>query len=986
MIARGLRAVLCFMLWCGIASLALGQASAGIQGRVTDPTDAVIPRAAVTVTDAGGVTRSAVTDGQGRYGIDRLAPGSYTIRVESPGFAVYESAGNTLAAGASHRIDVKMAVEKNNESVNVAVGGTNAVDVDPSQNAGQLLLRGSDLDSLSDDPEDLANELQMLAGPAAGPNGPQIFIDGFTDGIMPPKASIREIHVNQNPFAAEFDRVGFGRVEIFTKPGSDKFHGQASMDFGNRALTARNPYLIGPIVPDYRQEIYAGNLSGPLSKRASFFVDGQGRVTDENAVLNYTQLDGGLNPQAVSTVLVTPSRRYSFAPRLDYGLTPNHTLIVRYSLAGIMAQNQGLNPQLFDQASQAYSTDEVDQNVQVSESSVLGASVLNNARFQFYSNHLSQRGVSSAPELDVQGAFTAGGSFPLNYTDRDRYELQNYTTVVHGQHTIEFGLRWRGDWLREDSTANFNGRYIFSSSSSGNSAGLTALEVYQQNQRLAAQGVSQADIAAQGFGPTQFLLTTGQALVGVSQSDGGIFVQDDWRARPNLTISGGLRYEIQNHVADYSNVAPRAAISWAPSTHGWLANTVLRAGSGIFYDRFTSDLIWNATRQDGAHQTQYIVRNPAFYPEIPDPAALAGQASTKATYQFDPAMRVPRMVQTAVSLERNFAHNTSLAVTYTNSRGWHELRTLDINAPTASSVDSQGKAVGPRPYGDAAGDIYRYQAGGVFRQNQLIVTVHSTINSRLSFFGYYVYGRAMNNTDSAASLPSNPYDLEAEYGRAAFDFRQRGFVSGNIALPLRVQMSSFAFLQSGMPYNMTSGVDTNNDGNPNDDRPAFAQNLARPSVVTKAGFGSFDTSPLSLANAVIVPRNSLGGPGILSLTTRISRTWSFGRAGKGVGVAGGDEIRGGDSIRNGGLGGGSNQAGMAGVFGGTATRRPYNLTFSASFRNWLNNVNPAAPIGNLSSSYFGRSLALNTFGPLPGAGPNAGAGNRHIELQVKFGF
>jgi hypothetical protein len=185
---------------------------------------------------------------------------------------------------------------------------------------------------------------------------------------------------------------------------------------------------------------------------------------------------------------------------------------------------------------------------------------------------------------------------------------------------------------------------------------------------------------------------------------------------------------------------------------------------------------------------------------------------------------------------------------------------------------------------------------------------------------------------------------------------------------------------------VTSGVDTNNDGNPNDDRPAFAQSLARLSVVNKPGIGAFDTSPATLPNAVAVPRNYLEGPGILCLTVRLSRTWTFGESGKGGGHTGADEIRGGESIRNGGLGGGSSQSGIATVFGGVATAKRYNLTASASVRNALNNVNPATPIGSLSSPFFAKSVTLSTFGPLPGAGPNAGAGNRHIELQLRLTF
>jgi hypothetical protein len=963
------------------------QVAAGVlQVHVTDPSGAFIPLAIVTITSSNGEAKNATTDIEGKARVNSLSPGSYIVRVVSPGFAQFQSAPVTVIAGRAETLNVRLQIQR--EADKITVTDEAHVSIDPVQNAGQIVLRGSDLDSLSDDAEDLANDLQLLAGPSQGPEGPQFYIDGFTDGRMPPKQSIREVRVNQNPFSAEYDRVGFGRIEIFTKPGANQYHGQASFDFADRALTARNPYLPGPIVPDYQQEMYGGNLSGPLSKKSSFFLDVDRRITDENAVLTFTDLSSALQPTSVSTALVAPSHRFSISPRVDYSLTPNNTLTLRYSWVESNANNQGIATQNFDQASRAYGLDSVEQGVQVSESSVLGKSAENDARFQFYRNRADLRGVSSVPEIDVQGAFTGGGTFPLNYTDRNRFEFQNSTIVIRGTHTIKFGGRVRDDRLQQQSETNFNGRFIFT----GTPSYAQAIDVYQQNQLLASQGISQAQIAAMGFGPAEFLMTTGTPLTAVNLVDLGLFVQDDWRLKPNLSLSGGLRYETQNGIPERANLAPRIGLAWAPrNRQGQASKTVLRAGSGIFYDRFTSDLLLNATQLNGINQTQFIIRNPLFFPNVPDPATLAaltseqGDAQSRAVYQIDPRLQVPYVIQTAAGIERQLPHNISLAVNYTNTRGLHQLLTRDINAPLPTAFDSLGRAIGPRPYGSAAGDIYQYEGSGVFRQNQVIVSVTARINRYFSAFGYYVYGRAMSDTDGPGTFPSNPYDLRGEYGRALYDNRHRAFISANTSLPFRIRLAPFLFMQSGRPYNVTSGVDTNNDGNPNDDRPAFAQNPARPSVVNIPGIGAFDTEPGTLANSVIVPRNYLEGPGILLLTTRISRTWTFGEASAG-GNTGGDEIRGGEAIRNGGIGESSSRSGLASVFGGVATPKRYNLTFSASIRNVLNNVNPATPIGNLSSPFFGKSVTLNTFGPLPGAGPNAGAGNRHIELQLRLTF
>jgi len=965
----------------GIAVGLSAQSMATIEGQVTDPSGAAVPGVSVQALADGGTAGAVITDTQGRYRVAGLPEGNYKLRVASIGFAHFESGKLSLQAGRVRIVDVRLQIQQ--EKQNVTVSDTaSQLGVDPSQSVGQIVLRGSDLDAFSDDPEDLSNELQMLAGPAPGPDGGQIYIDGFSGGIMPPKASIREIRVNQNPFSAEYDRVGYGRIEILTKPGSDKYHGQMSFDFGNRALTARNPFLTSPIVPDYRQEIFAGNFGGPLSKKASFFVDADRRITDENSIANYTSLDSSLNPIQISSAVVAPSRRTSISPRLDYALTPNQTLTLRYSWVDTNAKNQGINTQSFDLPSQAYTQDNGQQSLQVADSAVLGARTLNDARFQFLLTHVTQTGVSSAPEIDVIGAFTGGGSFPRNYTGDNRSEFQDNVTLLRGAHTVKIGARLRADHLRQQSTSNFNGRFIFASIPGGDSA----INVYRQNQLLVSQGYSQAMIAGMGFGPSEFLLTAGTPGASVNVLDAGVYIQDDWRIKPNLSVSGGLRYETQSSIADHADFAPRLGFAWAPGARGRNPKTVIRAGAGVFYDRFTAALLMNATLQNGVNQTQYVIRNPDFYPAIPDLAALAvlNSNSSHIGYRVDPSLRVPYMLQTAVGVERQLPHGLSFAVNYSSTRGDHQLLLRDINAPLPHAFNSFGEAIGPRPFGAAAGDIYQYEGGGVLRQNQMIVSLNARINARLSLYGYYVFNRAMSDTAGTNTPAADPYDLRLDYGRAAFDFRHRGFVSANAMLPFHIRMAPFIYLQSGLPYNVTSGVDTNGDGNPNNDRPAFAQDLSRPSVVNKPGFGVFDTAPGTLPNAAIVPPYYLQGPGILSLNVRISRSWAFGeRAG---GNTGSDEIRGGQSIQNGGLSGGSNQAGLSGITAGVATARRYALTLTASFRNALNNVNPATPIGNLSSAFFGKSVTLNTFGPLPGAGPNAGAGNRHIELQLRLTF
>src|ERR1041384_2500893 len=168
-------------------------------------------------------------------------------------------------------------------------------------------------------------------GPAAGPNGGQIFIDGFTGGRIPPKESIREIRINQNPFSAEYDRLGFGRIEILTKPGTDKLRGQASFSFTDESLNSRNPYA--PTKAPYQARNFGGNLSGPLAKKkASFFLDFERRNSDDNSIINAAFIDPTtFTDTRINRSILVPRRHLEFSPRLDYQLNAKNTIVARYS-------------------------------------------------------------------------------------------------------------------------------------------------------------------------------------------------------------------------------------------------------------------------------------------------------------------------------------------------------------------------------------------------------------------------------------------------------------------------------------------------------------------------------------------------------------------------------------------------------------------------------------------------------------------------------
>src|SRR5215203_961551 len=291
------------------AALAVAQQARGtLRGLITDELGAAIVGASVTLTDPSGAQKKTVTNGEGVYNFVGLAPGKYTLQAVATGFAPTENKEVDIT-GARQSADLTLRVTIE-EKVTIA---ETPVSTEATNNANQTVIAGKDLDALPDDPDELAAALQALAGPSVGPNGGQIFIDGFTGGNLPSKDSIREIRINQNPFAAENDQPS-ARIDILTRPGTDKFRGGTSINFTDESLNSRNPFAITSSKrTPFQIRQYDMNLSGPLvAKKASFFFN-FGRIeTDDNELVRATVLDDNLNSVDFGQSFVVPRRNLFF--------------------------------------------------------------------------------------------------------------------------------------------------------------------------------------------------------------------------------------------------------------------------------------------------------------------------------------------------------------------------------------------------------------------------------------------------------------------------------------------------------------------------------------------------------------------------------------------------------------------------------------------------------------------------------------------------
>lgn len=1037
----------------GVIFVSAQQARGTLRGTVKDELGAAIVGATVTIIDPSGTAKTTVTNGEGVYTVPALTAGKYVVIVSAPGFAPSDEAEVDLAAGQRQTFDVTLKVTI--EEQNVTVAAETPLSTDSTNNANQTLITGKDLDALPDDPDELAAALQALAGPSVGPNGGQIFIDGFTGGRLPPKDSIREIRINQNPFAAENDQPS-GRIDILTRPGTDKMRGTLFFNFEDEALNSRNPFSDSRTPYQVRQ--YGGNLGGPIvAKKASFFIDFQRRETDDNELVRGTMLDGNLNPVGFGFGVVTPRRNLTFSPRVDYQLNGNNTLIARYSYSRNNQQNSGVSG--FSLPERAYDSASTQHNFQITETAVLNASMINETRFQFTRNRNEIFGNNTIPTLNVSGAFISGGSQVGEVlTTNTSWELQNFLAWQKGTHALKFGGRLRGVSISDSNPNNFGGNYVFTGGfvptlDSNNNPlfdqpiFVDSLERYRRSLLFSRPefNLTPEEIRERGGGASQFSINAGNPLADVRQIDAGLYAQDDWRVRPNLTFSFGLRYENQNNISSLLNFAPRLAVAWSPGAADSTRppNMVIRAGGGVFYNRFSENNTLQARRFNGVNQQQFSISERPIYEEVNGALTFVGAQSTPLDAFYNPApgnipplssltaarqitwrvaedLQTPTVYLGGIQVERQLPYRFTATVGFYSIHIRHVVRARDINAPLPGSITA-ANPLGTRPLGEI-GDIYQYESSGKFDQNQIFIAFNNRFSRTISFFSSYSLSKTQNDTDGQGGglFPANSYDLSEEYGRAAFDVRHRFTFAGTITLPWKqISLNPFITVTSGRPFNITTGQDTNLDRQYTE-RPSFAGAKADcndPNIACTA-FGNFNRNPAP--GEALIPRNYGQGPGFFSVNMRVSKTWSFGSTAasaaanrnnqnqqQGQGGAGG---RGGRDNRGGG-GGGGNQVripgggmggmgggqrgpggGIPGLGGGAAEGKRYSMQLSINFSNLFNNVNLSTPVGNLSSPSFGESLGLGGgFGGFGGPGGGGfggggGAGNRRVSAQLRFTF
>jgi hypothetical protein len=972
------------LMLCSLPVIAIAQGGAHLlRGRVRDELGGLIASATVTAVDADGIERVTLTNERGEFAFDNLEPGLYQLRVAAAGFALYEHSGVRVVAGKSETLDVRLRVELKKEEVSVGTGGQ--VSTDAESNASATILRGAELDVLPEDPDDLFAALQALSGQAAGPSGGQILIDDFTNTgqPLPPRATIREIRINQNPFSAENDRLGFGQIQIFTRPGTDRWRGDAVSGFSDESLNSRNPFAANRAPYQARQ--YSGSLGGPVARnRATVIFNFDRRETDDNAVVNATILDQSLNIVPLRLAFTTSQSRTNFSARLDYQLNRNQNLTARYAI--FRFDNASANVGGFSLPEASYRITNTIQTFQLTETAVVTARVLNEFRAQYIYENQVEYGDSSRATVNVLGAFTGGGTGIGHESNPEgRLWLQDNVTWARGSQTLRFGARLRVTAITDISTFNFGGAYTFAGGLAPeldardepvrDAAGqvvlvsITSIERYRRTLLFQRQGLPGAAIRARGGGATQFAITGGDPLATGRQLDFGGFIQDDWRVRPRLNVSLGLRYESQTNIGNGLALAPRLSFAWAPlgARGSKEPRTVIRGGAGLFYDRFNENIVVTASRYNGITQRQFVVSDTSvldLFPAVPSFESVAANFNLPPLVRrISERLRVPYLIQSALSLEHQLPHKTTLTLTFINSRTLRAFRSRNVNAPLPGAFDANAPDSGVRPLA-GGGNILEFESGGHIKQNQLLVVVNNRLSDKLSFFVNYTLSKTMSDTEGLGTFPANSYDLSGEYSRSSFDARHSFSAGGNFTAPFKIRLNPLVIATSGRPFNIITGRDDNGD-TLFTDRPAFAVDLTKPGVVVTP-FGAFEPNPAP--GQTIIPRNYAQGPGFFVVNLNVSRTFDFGdnpsRAQQGNTQTGSST--------------------QARASTGAAAEKRYSLTLTVRAQNIFNRTNGGQPVGNLSSPLFGQSVA--SAGSFGFGGVNPSAGNRRLEAQLRFTF
>jgi len=802
---------------------------------VVDTSNAVIPGATVTVSTYAAKTTPPTapvkTDPQGTVVITGLDPGVYDVQAEFPGFETRVLKQVRIRPGDNKHVMV-LSIQGFQDTVKVGRDARDAA-ADPKHSFGSALTR-EQIDALSDDPDEMAQQLQDMAG-----QGAILRVDSFEGGKLPPKAQIKSIHITRDSFAAENHNANSFFIDIITQPGSGPLRGGGNYRLRDDAFSARNPFT--PVKGAEQSQNYGMNFGGSLkTQKSSFSLGIFGTKSYDTPNLNVA-LPGGTRAEALQ--LHAP-RDNMFANALfDYALTKDQTLRVSYNAFGFTNGNQGVGG--YDLPERAYSTDDRQHTIRIQEAGPLGRRFFMNSRLQIIVEDMSNHSTLEARTIRVNDDFTSGGAQVAGGRHTRTLNLASDLDYVRGIHSVRAGLIFDGGSYRSDTSSNYLGTYTFA---------------------------SLADFDA-GI-PLSFTRRIGDPNVSYFNLQASAYLQDDIRVRKGLTLSPGVRYEAQTHLSDFNNFGPRFGVTWAPTRSG---HTTLRASAGIFYDWLNANIYEQTLQVNGFRQQELNI----FAPSYPDPGNI-GLVPPSNKYLLGPGLQMPRSERLSVGIDQTVSPRLRVSVAYADTHGSQLLRGLNLN-PVVNGARADA----------AFGNIV--QVTGDARSHQRQVTTNMNVSllpptqgppkerfnwRRLNFNATYLFTRFENDTDGAFSVPATG-SLDAEWGPAGGDVRNRVFAGINSQALRNLNVNLNFNAASAPPYTIRTGRDDNGDLIFNDRPLGIGRNTARADGqwTLNGNFNytlMFGQKKVAMPPGIMINGGGAGGPQVTMMAPQAAARYRLG--------------------------------------------------------------------------------------------------------------
>jgi len=945
---------LCLVAEAGL--MAQAPERSAIRITLLDQAGNLIVGARVNVTAADGTVINAQTNNEGVAEIRASKAGPYRITIDVDGFKSYTSDLLELKTGELRKIEIALQLADIESTVDV--DGDNVVSMDGRGVTRQLTEE--QIEQLPDDPDQLRQVLQRIAG--QDPTGEQmgITVNGVPGGQLPPKQDIKLIRVNRNVFSAQYEGTSGGGIEIFTNSAVKKPSGWISYNVSDSMWGAADPF-VGRRVP-YHTDQFWGGFRTPLGKKASLSINASSYRSRSETVVNATVLDASFNPVQLQNSYEAPTRNDRIMFSIDADPNKQHKLFFNYTYFYFRAKNSGVGG--FNLVDRGNRNTRPDHSIAFTDTYILNPDTVNTTRvFAQFSSSRTQ-GVTDTPAINVQDAFFGGGSQIDSLAKNGRLEFYNDTTKKVGRWNFGFGIMTRFLSLSDVSRSNFGGTYTFTGrvapvldennqpviDENGNivTAEITSLESYRRTQLFRSLGIPAAEIRALGGGADQFTIAGGRPDVSVRQFDLAAYGQVNYSLTETVGLSFGVRYENQTNIGDSFNFAPRFGIAWVPKTKDKQKPLTtlprITVGVGLFYSRFPIANTLSVRQTSNTERSYYFITDPAIldlFPAVPDVSQLEQSQTPRSLRSVSDTFRTPMQAIFNASVTKKIWLGLSITGSYTHYEALRQTVTRNINAPLAGTFP-----LAPvYPFGSNK-NIQEYQSRARNRVDRINVSAQFPewkVGKGTVYIGVsYSYQMTRGNAVSGSGSPFDAYDFSQEWGPNTRDRFHAVYGWMSLPLPKKFYLNANWEFDSGVLFNIYTGRDTNGDGF-YAERPAFALDASKPGVIDTP-YGLLDPNPA--AGDRLIPRNLGRGPVTSEFDMGLSRSFGF------------------NKDKN-----------------DKAHKPRQYLSFRINVNNVFNFNNKAAPVGNMTSPYFLQSISGQTYGGGPGTSEQ-----RKITFGSSFSF